>query len=287
MLVPANDPSIMSRCGQVLIGDDITDKLGVTKYEPPVSQQPLGMGVARARKKHPFFPEYAKIPHFKNYPDLFTEGEQVVVTEKIHGTNFRAGWVPVVLDTPWKRIKQFVKSIFGKAEEWEFVFGSHHVNIADKGYGGGFYPKNVYEEAVDQYGLRHKIPMGFVVYGEIYGSGIQGGYSYGLDPGEHRLAIFDVLVTNDKGIQRYLDWDGVEHFSRATLLPLVPVIYKGSFKPEVIEHWVGGASVLAPTQKIREGCVIKPAVETECWMGRKFLRAINPEYLLISESDWH
>jgi RNA ligase (TIGR02306 family) len=283
MLVPATDASIVSRCGQVFIGDDITDKLGVTKYEPPVEQTPLRMGVAKARKKHPFFPEYAKIPHFKNYPDLFEEGEQVVVTEKIHGTNFRAGWVPTQTDTWWKKIKKF----FGKLPEWEFVFGSHHVSIAEKGYSNGFYPKNVYEEAVENYGLRHKIPVGFVIYGEIYGSGIQSGYSYGLPAEEHRLAIFDVLVTSERGQQVYLDWEGVEHFSKATMLPLVPVIYKGSYKPEVIEQWVQGESVLSPTQKVREGCVIKPWIETSCWMGRKFLRAINPEYLLRVESEWH
>lgn len=287
MLVPANDQSIVSRCGQVFIGDDITDKLGVTKYEPPVEQTPLRMGVAKARKKHPFFPEYGKISHLKNYPDLFTEGEQVVVTEKIHGTNFRAGWVPIELNTVWKRIKYMFTKLVGKAQEWEFVFGSHHVNIADKGFNGGFYPKNVYEETVENYGLRHKIPMGFVIYGEIYGSGIQSGYSYGLGPEEHRLAIFDVLATNDRGDQSYLDWQGVEHFSKLTALPLVPVIYKGSYKPEIISDWVEGASVLDPKQKVREGCVIKPWIETKCWIGRKMLRAINPEYLLKDQSEWH
>ncbi len=287
MLVPATDQSIVSRCGQVFIGDDITDKLGVTKYEPPVEQTPPRLGVAKVRKKHPFFPEYGKISHLKNYPDLFQEGEKVVVTEKIHGTNFRAGWVPIELNTVWKRIKYMLTKLIGRAQKWEFVFGSHHVNIADKGFNNGFYPKNVYEETVINYGLRHNIPMGFVIYGEIYGSGIQSGYSYGLDAQEHRLAIFDVLVTNDRGEQFYLDWHGVDHFARATGLPLVPVLYKGSYKPEIINDWVEGASILDPKQKVREGCVIKPEVETKCWIGRKMLRAINPEYLLKDQSEWH
>jgi hypothetical protein len=129
--------------------------------------------------------------------------------------------------------------------------------------------------------------MGFVIYGEIYGAGIQGGYSYGMDPGEHRLAIFDVLVTNDRGDQSFLDWAGVEHFGSSLLLPLVPVLYKGSYKPEIIDQWVQGESVVSPKQKVREGCVIKPQVEQQCWMGRKFLRAINPEYLLKVETEWH
>ncbi len=287
MLLPANDPSIVSRCGQVFLGDDLTDKLGVTKYEPPVEQTPLRMGVAKARKKHPYFPEYAKIPHLKNYPDLFQEGEQVVVTEKIHGTNFRAGWVPVNLDTVWKKLKYFALSLVGRATRWEFVFGSHHVNIADKGYEGAFYPKNVYEEAVENYGLRHKIPMGFVIYGEIYGSGIQSGYEYGLEPEEHRLAIFDVLVTNDRGDQSYLDWAGVKHLGETLQLPLVPTIYEGTYKPELIDQWIQGPSLVSAKQKHREGFVMKPVLETTCWMGRKFLRAINPEYLLRVESEWH
>lgn len=287
MLLPVTSLSIASRCGQVFIGDDLTDRLGVTKYEPPTEQRPLSLGVARAAKKHLFFPEYDKIPHFKNYPNLFQDDEHVVVTEKIHGTNFRAGWVPVQLDTVWKRLTYIAKRLIGRQQEWEFVFGSHHVNIADKGYEGGFYPKNVYEEAVEQYGLPHKIPKGFVIYGEIYGSGIQGGYSYGLGSGEHRLAIFDVLVTNVLGGQNFLDWEGVECFAERTGLPLVPVLYKGPFEPKLVDEWMQGPSILCPDQKVREGFVMKPSVETKCWIGRKMLRAINPEYLLNVESEWH
>jgi len=264
------------------MGDDLTDKLGITKYEPPVEQQPTILG-GQARKKHRFFPEYPKISHFKNYPDLFDANEEVIVTEKIHGTNFRAGWVLTEADTFWKRVKY----IFGFLPKWEFVFGSHHVNIAERGYNNGFYPENVYEETVRNYGLKHKIPMGFVIYGEVYGSGIQGGYSYGLDPGQHRLAIFDVLVSNDFGHQSYLDWHGVEHFSEATKLPLVPIIYRGGFKSELVDQWVQGRSILNVTQSVREGCVIKPWIEKTCWMGRKILRAINPEYLINTESEWH
>jgi hypothetical protein len=180
-----------------------------------------------------------------------------------------------------------MKKLVGRADEWEFVFGSHHVNIAEKGYGGGFYPKNVYEEVVEQYGLRHKIPMGFVIYGEIYGDGVQKGYHYGLASGEVRLAIFDLLLMNNAGDQSYVDWAGVEYFAEGARLPLVPVLYKGKYRAELMREWVEGPSVLCPDQSVREGCVIKPWAETACWMGRKMLRAINPEYLLKTESEWH
>ena len=279
MLIPVHDSSIASRCGVVNVGDDLTDKLGVTHYEPPATPQQLSAG-GSARKKHPFFPEYTKLSHFKNYPDLFEEGEMVVVTEKIHGTNFRAGWVPTVANTWWKKVKKF----FGWLPEWEFVFGSHHVNIAYQHNYRGFYPINVYQEAVDQYALQRRIPKGYIIYGEVYGEGVQKGYHYG-EMGR-RLAIFDVIVTGVQNAQSHVDWEGVEYVSSVIEVPTVPVIYKGKYKKAYREKWEQGDSLICPGLH-REGCVIKPEKETACYIGRKVLRSINPEYLLRAESDWH
>jgi len=293
MLVPDYDAVIAVRAGVVTLGQDLTNILGVTHYEPPMTQGVLSAGKA-AKKKHPFFPEYTKISHFKNYPHLFEEGEPVIVTEKIHGTNFRAGWVPTASNTWWRKIKKFFKML----PEWEFVFGSHRVNIVHQHRYNGFYPVNVYQEAVEKYALMRRIPKGYILYGEIYGDGIQKGYHYGLPSGERRLAIFDVLVTKHDLSQEYLSWDGVVYMSEHTNIPTVPLLYRGEYKEALRVLWEQGPSLIGwtpdheivnnePAQPHREGCVIKPRTEQQCWIGRKMLRSINPEYLLIAESDWH
>jgi len=266
-------------------GYDATELLGITHYEPPAAPASMRGDQVSKKKKNPFFPVYTKMSHFKNYPDLFEEGEDVVVTEKIHGTNFRAGWAPMIADTVWKKIKRF----FGHLPEWEFVVGSHQVQINMAKNWKGFYPTNVYVEAVKKYDLEAKIPLGQIIYGEIYGPGIQKRYGYGLADGEHALMIFDILLSTGPSDARqgYLPWQSVQNLAQYLNVPTVPVIYRGQYSKALIPRWEQGVSLVSAAQAHREGCVIKPELEQETWIGRKILRSINPEYLLKSESDFH
>lgn len=269
-------------------GDDVTTYLGITHYEPPAPPASMRGDQVAKKKKNPHFPVYTKISHFKNYPDLFAEGEPVVVTEKIHGTNFRAGWAPTHVDTIWKRVKKF----FGYLPQWEFVVGSHMVQInMAKNKWTGFYPTNVYAETVRAYDLEAKIPLGHIVYGEIYGSGIQKGYSYGCLDHAHKLAIFDVWVSDmfpgNLQLQGFVSWATVEKVAKRIGVPTVPVVYAGPYARELVSTWEQGPSLASAEQTHREGCVVKPQIEETSWIGRKMLRSINPEYLLRSESDFH
>jgi len=266
-------------------GYDATELLGITHYEPPAAPASMRGDQVSKKKLNKLFPVYHKMSHFKNYPGLFTEGEEVVVTEKIHGTNFRAGWAPMQVDSVWKRIKNF----FGLLPQWEFVVGSHSVQINMEKNWKGLYPTNVYADAVRFYDLEAKIPLGCIVYGEIYGGGIQKGYSYGLSEKDHRLAIFDVLRTTGPAeeLQGYCSWGEVKAIAELVGVPTVPVVYAGPYIKVMIPSWEQGVSLVSDAQPHREGCVIKPQVEQVTWIGRKILRSINPEYLLKSESDFH
>ena len=264
-------------------GDEVTEKLGVTKYEPPASGTLTVAHVKTSKKQtNPNFRKYTEIENGKNYPDLFQEGEEVVVTEKIHGTNFRAGRVPFSASTLWKKILQFL----GLAPKFEFVYGSHNVQLQDKVLASTYYDKNVYAEAVVKYGLAHKdnmfyIPDGYVVYGEVYGDGIQKGYNYGL--GERALVLFDIMKDGE-----YLDFPDFDKMATSNYWPTVPVLYVGPYNKEKIMSMVSGPSVLCPDQKVREGIVVKAVKEQTTHMGRKILKLINPDYLLDkNNSEWH
>lgn len=287
MIVSLNDASIEKRLSphfnlrpngtvDLYEGTDVTDILGITKYEPPIaSYTGQAGGGTKVRIENPYFDKYEKLSHFKNYPELFQEGEDVIVTEKIHGTNFRAGWVPAVADTFWKRIKKFFRML----PKWEFVYGSHNVQLQNKWLWTGYYKKNVYADAVEKYNLAMLIPKGVVIYGEIYGPGIQKGYGYGVPSGETRLAIFDAKQA-DTLFTQYLSWGHMVEIANRCKLPTAPIIYDGPFHKAWVTAWEQGPS-LAGEQLHREGCVIKARSE------RKVLRAINPEYLLINETDFH
>ena len=189
LLVPLTDldPTLLS----YQEGDDLAELLGVTKYEPPESGSPQSNCNQVSKKQvNPSFYKYTDIENYKNYCSLFTNGELVWVLEKIHGSNFRAGWVKSHPSTLWKKILNW----FGWLPKYEFVYGSHNVQLQDHWANNGFYEKsigkNIYWEAVEKYDLKHVLKPGDVVYGEIYGDGIQKGYLYDCKPGEQKLAVF-------------------------------------------------------------------------------------------------
>lgn len=261
------------------LGDDLTKKLGVTKHEPPPPRFQGGPNAQRSRKQpHPHFKKYTSIENFKNYNKLFAGNEEVVITEKIHGTNFRCGWVPFEADTLWKKLK----GLLGLNPKFEFVFGSHNVQLQNKMLYKGWYDKNVYSEAVHKYKLKEVLSKGQVVYGEVYGAGIQKGYTYGCEENERKLIIFDLMEDG-----KYLDHDDVKAFGISTCVPVAPKLYDGPFGGADLEKLVSGPSVLAPSQKVREGVVIRPIHEEQSHMGRKILKAINPDYLLKDQTEYH
>ena len=273
------------------VGENVADLLKIAKYEPPVQMSPASNAHATSKKQtNSNFRKYTEIENFKNHVNVFEEGEQVSITEKIHGSNFRCGYVKTEVNTLWKKIKK----LFGKLPEFEFVYGSHNVQLQDLSRPRPAYyselKKNIYWEAIEKYDLRSKLKDledeigSVVVYGEVYGDGIQKGYTYGHKTGERSLVVFDVMVDG-----RYLDVHEMKSFCKLFNLPTAPELYQGPFDKATAKSLTEGCSVLEPTQKIREGIVIKPLHEENCpSVGRKVLKWVSDEYLLLKEnSDWH
>lgn len=291
-------------------GYDCTKQLGITKFEPPAPPASMGGNPTSKKKKNPFFKEYGGLDNFKHYPELFTNGEQVIITEKVHGTNFRFGWVPTATDTLSKRVKK----LLGILPKYEFIFGSNRVQLQNRVSSStlkakllswipiktirtiayqGYYEQsgvgNVYEEAVKNYNLKDLTNnpefMGMVFYGEIYGDGIQKGYTYGCKPGERKLIIFDILDAYEP--VAFLDHDIMESACEKLGLAVAPVLYSGPHDAVIAKKLTVGNSVLEPTQKVIEGVVIRPISEQKGHNGRKVLKLISDEYLLGDNTDFH
>lgn len=281
-------PNEFRLAGLVKESDDLTEKLGVIKYEPPVARTTNSASLRQRspREENPYFVRYTDIEKFQNHPKLFEDGENVVITEKIHGTNFRAGWVPSNARTFWQRLKKRL----GLFSKWEFVYGSHRVQLQNPRYAKRtFYQeeigKNIYLEMVEKYDLKNVIPKGFIVFGEIYGDKVQKGYTYGCKAGERDVVFFDILSTtsSDDDYQGYMD-DPLEMLSLKGL-PTVPVLYFGKFYLDKIKTFFEGPSELSASQPVKEGVVIRPWFEQRTHMGRKILKYINPAYLLKEEEE--
>lgn len=271
---------------KIKLEDDLQEILGVTKYEPPVTgpSQTLGTKKNRnARKAHPLFHKYNGLNNIKWFPDLFKEGETVVIQEKLHGTNARAGIVPFHANTLWKKIKKF----FGFAPKWENVYGSNNVDISSKGRGyDGWYGEDVYGSVFSELEIFDLIPEGYVVYGEIVGPGIQKNYEYGQS--EHRFFLFDVKEVLEDGTQRWLNPHEVKVFAEENCLDMVPELYYGSFSKEMTAAFTKGPSQLDPNTKVREGIVIKSCDQYDQAGNKRAVKWVSEDYLDDKDNtDFH
>jgi RNA ligase (TIGR02306 family) len=262
-------------------GEDMMDVLKIYKYEPPAVQIQLSSGRKIRYHQNPNFTVYHKFPNLKNVVGMFDENDMVEITRKLHGTNARYGIVKKRKLSIWDRVKR----LFGdKWADYEFVYGSHNVEKGSDSQ--GFYDTDVWKEIADKYQIKDKlwhlakvlnsiedIGSGIIVYGEVYGPGIQKNYDYGLK--ELEFAMFDMSVNgeyqNAIRVQTYAE-------SRILNLPYVPVLHYGMWSQEVQDKFTFN-NFIEGTKVPHEGIVIKDST------GRreKVAKVINPDYLIYGE----
>jgi RNA ligase (TIGR02306 family) len=266
--------------GGFVEGQDMMEVLGITKYEPPAKVITLVSG-GRKMKYHqnPNFHIYYKFPNQKNVPDMFNEEDVVVITRKLHGTNARFGIVRKKKLSIWDRVKMF----FGdKWSGFEYVYGSHNVEKGSDSQ--GFYSTDVWDDAARKYDIRAKLwehvketyeylESGFIIYGEIYGAGIQKNYDYGLT--DIKFAGFDVEVDNE--YQPYMREK--THFEVMDL-PQVEVLYSGNWNKEIQDSFVFN-NFIERTKVPHEGIVVKSVTGVR----NKVSKVINPNYLIYGEKN--
>jgi RNA ligase (TIGR02306 family) len=272
---------------ECLLGYDLTGLLGITKYQPPAAKIPSGMANAKAAPKrhcHPMFSKYTDIGHLKKYWNAFTEGENIIITEKIHGTNFRCGWVPFIPRTFWQKVKK----IFGQNPNWEFVYGSHNVQLMDGGKKKkDAFAGNVYKRIVDEHNLTEKISRGHLWFGEIFGYGIQKNYSYGMKEGKVDVAFMDI---KDVTLNEYLDFHAMVDIVESKGEQVVPYT-EGKFdKVDILAtlNDIGLVSFVDNKTYPIEGFVVRRYRSEKFFGGRLILKLLSDEYLLRKDTtDWH
>jgi RNA ligase (TIGR02306 family) len=258
---------------------DYSKKLGIVKHEPPAPKTQMQGQSKKKSKDNPKFSKYNGLNNFKWMPDKFQIGEQVTIQEKIHGTNARAGLLPYHANTWWKKIKK----LFGLTPKYEFCYGSNNVQLSGKSNKSGYYGEDVYGRVFSSLNIEAKLLPGEQIFGEIYGDGIQKGYAYGCKQGELKFVLFDVKMNG-----KWLDPDEVRKRAEAHGLRMIPELFRGPFNPEAAKELTLGDSVLAPSQKVREGVVIKSILGYNEGCGSKrALKMISEKYLDKDQTDFH
>jgi RNA ligase (TIGR02306 family) len=282
LLIPFKYLAPKSLENNVNEGDDMMGILGITKFEPPVKTVQLSVGGRKIKyHQNPNFKVYYKFPNQKNVPDMFNEEDEVVITRKLHGTNARYGIVRKKRLSLWDRVKM----LFGN--QWtafEYVYGSHNVEKGSDSQ--GFYDTDVWKTVANQYDIRGKLwdhvkdtyeptdlNEGVVIYGEIYGAGIQKNYEYGLT--DVKFAGFDVEV--DGVYQPYIN--ETVHFD-CLQLPQVELLYEGNWNKEEQDKYVFN-NFVEGTKVPHEGIVVKSVTGDR----RKVSKVINPDYLIYGEKN--
>jgi RNA ligase (TIGR02306 family) len=252
-------------------GDDVTDVLGIVKWEPPIPVHMAGQVWNASGKTVKF-----DIENWKNHTDVIQEGEQVVFTEKAHGTFAAMG------------IQDHTYIVYSKglgAKGLAFKLNAmNNQNLYVR------YFNEAGQALVDE--LTHILDAADIfVFGEIFGKGVQD-LHYGLMNPTFR--VFDIYVgTPNEG--RYLNsnevravlsefearlHDGTVDYDGYSV-EYMPVLYEGPFSEEVMrEHTDGPETISGKNMHIREGIVMRLAEErTDPEIGRVILKSVSADYL--------
>jgi RNA ligase (TIGR02306 family) len=282
LLIPFKYLAPKSLGNNVSEGYDMMEMLGITKYEPPVKMVEMSVGGRKVKyHQNPNFHVYHKFPNLKNAPEMFNEEDRVSITRKLHGTNARYG----IVRKKKLSLLDRVRKLFGnKWVEFEYVYGSHNVEKGSDSQ--GFYSTDVWRTIADEYKIKEKlweyvkeyfIPQdlgsGVVIYGEIYGHGIQKNYDYGLQ--DMKFAGFDVEINGT-----YQSFSNERVVFETLGLPTVELLYYGNWSKEDQDKHVFNNMILG-TKVPHEGVVVKSVTGDRHKVGK----VINPDYLIYGEKN--
>lgn len=235
-------------CVPEVIGEDVTDLMGVTKYEPPVR---FSMGESAGN--FPSWISKTDEPRIQSYPDMLEElnGDAAYATLKIDGSSVTV---------------------------WFDEDGTSHVasrNFERKD------SDNVYWNSVRKY-LPVMMSVGerYAFQGETYGEGIQ------KNPLGIKGVAFSVFNVYDRKEHEFLNLEDAIALCNALGVPHVPVVYKwADFNDglDALERLAKGN--YDGTNTPREGIVVRPYRTrfSPTWNGRLSFKFINPDFLLTQK----
>lgn len=234
------------------IGDDVTELLGVYKYEPPVPAQLAGKIKGHLPVNVPKTDEtrIQTIPHIlEQYKDL-----EWYVTEKLDGSSI---------------------SVYLNNDKFNERVGvcSRNLDLLED-------DKNTMWKTVRKLGIIEKLEKrneSITLQGEIVGEGIQGNP---LMIKGHDIFFFNAYFPH---LSRYADFNEFQKIIADLGLKTVPLITNSYKLPATIDELVSLVTVKSQlnSNSWAEGYVFRPLKEVmDQKIGRVSFKVINPEFLL-------
>lgn len=267
--------AIMKSMKGELTDFDFAPLLGIEKWQPEI---PIHMSgeVAPA----PQLLRWIDIENIKRFPDIFQPGDEVSVTEKLHGTCTLAT-VEMDRDGNDYTVRNVIVTSKGFAEK--------HLALTEAG-------DNLYWRAVNNFPVRelalkaaetlgNGVDIEAVgVYGETYGAGIQD-LAYGATKNAFGFAVFDIFVKTVDGEGFWVRSKDVQALAQEVGIPAVPVLFEGPYDIEHIASIASGKEQMSGTEaNLREGVVIRSTNEDQKIDAfgnghRKIAKFVTEEYL--------
>lgn len=318
LLVPLSEafPKGVGNAPALHEGDDVQALLGIEKYEPDESNRrggrasgPQGPG-GESESCSFHFPEYTDVEGYRRWTQVLQEGEEVVITEKIHGQNARYIWREddsyLTGGRLWagsrhqvKRAPRTVTEADLKAYEredriWQLkhklhcfarrlrqmmsVIFSVDIELPPEGARPSKphdVPETNWWKVARTHDLATKLAQrpGYIFFGEVYGP-VQD-LKYG-SPDDLRFRCFDVMGPAG----HYVDHDLAVALCQELGIETVPVLYRGPWN-DACRELAEGQSTLPGAENVREGFVVRPTRErSHPRLGRVLLKLVGQGYLL-------
>jgi RNA ligase (TIGR02306 family) len=246
------------------IGRDYAEFLQIEKYEEPIPIEMMGHV-----RPWPAFLGHYDIENIKR-PECFNviqPNEEVVFTEKLHGTNMTVAVGPG-LDEPNElafvcsrrmAIKESELNVYWRAAaKHDLVFKLRSM-LSDNQISA--------EWDVEQ-GAEPITSMG--IHGEVVG--VQD-LKYGYVNGDIGFYAFDISING-----KFVNYDVFVNLCDDYDIPRVPELYRGPYHYDTLVGLAEGASRLAG--HLREGGVVKPVIErSDLSAGRVAFKLVSEAYL--------
>lgn len=248
---------------------EITEWLGVTKYEPPSIKCNAGN-----LKGLPCGLTVYDIEGAERFPDVIAAlmDQPVMITEKIEGQNFSATYSALDNRVYINQRRFTIEPLEEGKTHWFWELARNNNLI----------PRMGEEWEKSFLGFLASVYPGqtITIYGEAYGPSVQGNIYAKIAP---QLGIFDIKVGED-----FLDALTFLGLANDVMPPadktlVVPILYIGKLRNwlagQTLVQASHGTSVLNP-QVLREGIVIRPLIEAQAHkLGRVIIKQRDPIYL--------
>lgn len=217
-------------------GDDLVDYLGLTKFieeeEDNLPNAKKARGANQASPPKGWAIPYYDIEGIRKYIACLRQDEEIVLTEKVHGSNAA------------------------------FCHDGEKLWVKSRNYYKKMDPDDPWWDIAIRYQLEEKLAKhpGKVFFGEMYGQVKGFRYDCELVNGamHSKIRFFDIYDTKT---MRYLDYDPFVSMVTESGLDVMPVLYRGVWGPkEEMYAYAEGKTTLG-SKHIREGFVLRTVKE--------------------------